>query len=272
METINHIHKITPAHTQVVEVPEKKIVKTIVISPDLNPESPREWDNLGTMYCWHHNYTLGDEQPKRDPNEQKIAMICEFDPDFEERFERQQDRLAAKTFSKEDWAEFHKWCQNTIDTHFDKYYISHDLYLYDHSGLTMSTGSFSCRWDSGQVGFIAVSKEKVRKEYGWPRLTKARVEKILGYLDGEVETYATYLEGAVYGFTIYEHDIDEDPHEGEYGDSCWGFYGYDFKKNSMTEHWPDDWETAYGLAYDYGYDDYDYRWERKHDTNPTHNR
>ena len=28
------------------------------------------------------------------------------------------------------------------------------LYLYDHSGITMSTGAFSCPWDSGQVGFI----------------------------------------------------------------------------------------------------------------------
>ena len=28
------------------------------------------------------------------------------------------------------------------------------LYLYDHSGLTMSTNDFGDRWDSGCVGFI----------------------------------------------------------------------------------------------------------------------
>ena len=40
------------------------------------------------------------------------------------------------------------------------------LYLYDHSGITMSTGSFCDSWDSGQVGFIYVTKEDIEKEYG----------------------------------------------------------------------------------------------------------
>ena len=42
------------------------------------------------------------------------------------------------------------------------------LYLYDHSGLAMSTGSFVGRahhaeWDSGQVGFIYMDKETAMK-------------------------------------------------------------------------------------------------------------
>lgn len=32
------------------------------IHQDDSPESPREWDNLGTMICDHPHYTLGDEQ------------------------------------------------------------------------------------------------------------------------------------------------------------------------------------------------------------------
>jgi len=31
-------------------------------------------------------------------------------------------------------------------------------FLYDHSGITMSTGPFSCPWDSGQVGFIYATR------------------------------------------------------------------------------------------------------------------
>ena len=34
------------------------------------------------------------------------------------------------------------------------------LYLYDHSGITMNTTGFSCGWDSGQVGFICISKKR----------------------------------------------------------------------------------------------------------------
>ncbi len=39
------------------------------------------------------------------------------------------------------------------------------LFLYDHSGITMNTTGFSCPWDSGQVGFIYVDAETIRKEY-----------------------------------------------------------------------------------------------------------
>ena len=31
------------------------------IFDDLNPCSPREFDNLGTMVCFHRRYNLGDE-------------------------------------------------------------------------------------------------------------------------------------------------------------------------------------------------------------------
>ena len=46
------------------------------------------------------------------------------------------------------------------------------LYLYDHSGITINTTGFSCRWDSGQVGFIYVTHEEIRKEFGVKRVTK----------------------------------------------------------------------------------------------------
>ena len=38
------------------------------------------------------------------------------------------------------------------------------LYLYDHSGITMSTGSFCDSWDSGQVGFISVNERLPERE------------------------------------------------------------------------------------------------------------
>lgn len=40
------------------------------------------------------------------------------------------------------------------------------LYLYDHSGLTMSTSDFGDRWDSGCVGFIYMDKATAMKEIG----------------------------------------------------------------------------------------------------------
>jgi hypothetical protein len=69
------------------------------------------------------------------------------------------------------------------------------LYLYDHSGITMSTSPFSCRWDSGQVGWTFVSKKKIREEYGVKRISKELIEKVTEMLEGEVRTYDMYLTG-----------------------------------------------------------------------------
>ena len=39
----------------------------LTVEVDADPASPREWDNLGVMVCWHRSYILGDVQPKEDP-------------------------------------------------------------------------------------------------------------------------------------------------------------------------------------------------------------
>ena len=151
----------------------------IKIYPDEDPESPREWDNLGTMLCKHRGYKLGDEKDSKDMSPEQIT-----------KFVNRKDVIALP------------------------------LFLLDHSGLWMRTGRFECDaqgWDTSHVGYIAVTFEKVKKEYGWKHVTKKRIEKIKGYLEGEVQTYSDYLEGAVIGYMI------EGP-GGKDMDSCWGFY------------------------------------------------
>ena len=91
------------------------------------------------------------------------------------------------------------------------------LYLYDHSGLTMATIPFSCPWDSGQVGCIVVGTEKVLKEWKRKKMSKGLRKKAFTVLQGEVETYDQYLRGEVYGYEIEK--------DGEFQDSCWGYFG-----------------------------------------------
>ena len=161
------------------------------IIQDHDPESPREWDNMGTMFCQHRNYCLGDKDAD-DPRDEEGNLPK------------------------------------------DILYLP--LYLYDHSGITMSTEPFSCPWDSGRVGIIYVTKEKIKQEYGWKVLTKARKEKILSYLENEVEVYDQYLTGDVYGYQVVETH-EEDGSEVE-TDSCWGFYGSDPATNGMDSYLP----------------------------------
>ena len=108
-----------------------------------------------------------------------------------------------------------------------------ELYLYDHSGITMSCAPFSCPWDSGQVGYIYATREQILKEYGGTRPTKGKREKARKLLAGEVETYDQYLTGDVWGYVV-EHEASG------WEDSCWGFYGSDYcedeAKSSIDRH------------------------------------
>jgi hypothetical protein len=100
------------------------------------------------------------------------------------------------------------------------------LFLYNHSGISMSTSRgypFDCPWDSGQVGVIYVTKEKVRAEYSCQRITQETLKKVLEVLRAEVEDYDHYLTGQVFGYVIEDK-------KGEHLDSCWGFYGMAYCK------------------------------------------
>jgi len=86
------------------------------------------------------------------------------------------------------------------------------LYIYDHSGITISLSPFSCRWDSGQVGFVQVPRKKMIEEFGKKIFTPALKARALEIAKGEVETLDCYVRGEVFGYVV-----DDD-------DSCWGYY------------------------------------------------
>jgi hypothetical protein len=152
---------------------------------DTDPESPRTWDNLGTMVCFHKRYELGDKTDYRT----------------------------------EDYDSWEELKEGIIKNEGEVVILP--LYLYDHSGITMSTSPFDCRWDSGQVGFIFVSKYKIKKE----GIDETKIEE---YLKGEVETYDQYLTGDVWGYKVYEIETCELGHEHKNEvESCYGMYGHD---------------------------------------------
>lgn len=73
----------------------------------------------------------------------------------------------------------------------------------------MSTESFSGRaphaeWDSGQVGWIYVSKEDALKEFDADKMTGAIRQKADALMRSEVAAYDSYLHGECYGFELYK--------------------------------------------------------------------
>jgi len=215
-------------------------VRRITIHRDNDPEDPRAWDNLGTMVCWHRRYRLGDEQPSEDPQDYLLGLAEQVKPGIEERLNAESEKMARNAsrylYNSAEWKqairEIDNYVNARVEATLDKHYIILELYLYDHSGITMRTSAFSDPWDSGKVGFIYVSREKVLKEYSWKVLTAKRRKQIAEYLDAEVRTYDQYLTGDVYGFTVEEHNNETG--EWEEIDSCWGFYGEDV--DSVHDH------------------------------------
>lgn len=179
---------------------------------------PRDWDNVGRMVCWHSRYKLGDEQPSRSADE----------------FFRE---LAAEHVGAQD---VDLIPEEHVARILEKYFIILPLYLFDHSGITMSTSSARFRacdsagWDWGHVGFIYCAKERAIAEC-------TTVEKATACMVGEVKTYAQYLEGDIWHF-VMEY-LDPITGDWEHTDSCGGFFGSDPQTNGMAEHLPQGAET-----------------------------
>jgi len=197
-------------------------------------DGPRDWDNLGTMVCFHNRYTLGDEQGG-DPQEYLENLACALDDTLEDRIYHWNEgdgwTYLARNFD-DPIAESDRRIERVVNRVLDEQVpVMLPLYLYDHSGITMRTTGFSCPWDSGQVGFIYVTKEKLRQEYSVKRVTGATIKRAEGVLKGEVETYDDYLTGNVWGYSIEVTSSEtcdtcgHTDHPTEFDDSCWGFYG-----------------------------------------------
>jgi len=171
--------------------------QTLKIFQDMSSFDPRDDDNLSEMYCFHNNYSLGDNHHINGDNYGSF------------------DEMVRDNTTKSD--------------------IILNLYLYDHGGITISHTPFGCRFDSGQVGFAVVPIKTIIHNYG-DNSPESR-EKALACMIAEIETYDMFLTGSVYGFTITEEETCNlgHTHETEI-DSCWGFFGYDHEASGLFDH------------------------------------
>lgn len=101
----------------------------------------------------------------------------------------------------------------------EKDVVSLPLYLYDHSGVTLTTSdNFTGyqSWDTSMVGYIITTKQEIRRWFNVKRVTKKILKKAIERLKVEVKVYNYFLNGEVYGWIVPELD-----------ESGWGYYGYE---------------------------------------------
>lgn len=168
----------------------------IEINYNTSPQNPREWNNASTVAVFHKRYDFGDEV------------------DF-----------TADQFNN--WDEMKSYIRKTY-----RPLAILPIFMYDHSGITINTTGFSCSWDSGQIGFIYTTQKHldtmgitIKNDESWVQF----IERLEGYLQSDIKILDQYINGEVFGFIIKDS-------EGERVDSCWGFYGSDFKNNGILDY------------------------------------
>jgi hypothetical protein len=184
---------------------------TIQVWDDDYADNPREWGNLGTL-------ALSDSawaEEKIGDQEDFFKLLLD-DEDYMLWVPEDQDYSAYDIDAEK--------AQRRIE----EKYIVMPVYKYEHGGVAYNTGGFSCPWDSGQNGYIYISKDDARREYSVKRISAKTLAKIHGGLEAEVETFSQAANGEVYGFTILDKD-------GDTIDSCGGCYGYDDGEGYMMQ-------------------------------------
>lgn len=282
------------------------------ITKDDMAESPREWDNLTIMACWHRRYALGDKMDKQTPEEfwKKLVNKYVSADEFLEAAKSgkfQDIRIVERPDNLVDVIDVHG-SSDTMTEYAEsldyealrpedvKTYVLEDLsiselmelmkpyaewlplWLYDHSGLTISCGTrvypYNDRWDSGQVGWIVALKDilmtntteilydadgnPIREAhhhqdgsvtYGVkcrPLTEETWRKRAVEIMQADVKLYDMYLRGETYYFTLYSAPVpdnseDADPDETpdwEEIDSCGGFYGDDLLENGILDDLP----------------------------------
>jgi len=139
------------------------------VKPDYDANNPRYYSDYGsTFVMWHGKYNFDDRKD-----------------------------IGIDTNDYSSWEEIEKAIVKKY-----KPVVILSVYMYDHSGITINTTGFSCSWDSGQIGFIFITKEDAEDYYGTTDTTKLKQ-----YLIEEIKVLNDYLVGSVY--SIYFRPKDD---------------------------------------------------------------
>lgn len=244
----------------------------IHIEQDYEPWNPRtERDgHVGHMMCWWNRYSLGDKNEFKDPedflndlvrgnvSEKKIINFVKSGKtsnELELKYNRSENLWELWGYWKV-WWDGNKVHHGIIKSNYPIGYLVDDiidamnfedkwtllesegfyylpLHIYEHGGITMNVGGFSCPWDSGQAGWIYTTKEEIFKCGGKIKSKKGNYIKVTArnwkeaaqkWLEDEVEEYDMYLQGECYGYIVDELEDAEEDEWNENVDSCWGFY------------------------------------------------
>lgn len=209
------------------------LIGRLTMDIDECAESPREWDNIATIISKGGDWDISDNGWRMNAEE------------FAEFLHKKLDKKCPEIKGLED-------IDHIVNCGSAKNYIvCKPVYMYDHSGQTISLYPFGCPWDSGCCGYVFVFKDKILKEFSDANDDNWR-DKAEEVIKSEIDIYDDYIQGNVYGYCLEEgHAVEHKDlvtgaiwisTEYEVVDSCCGFYG-DCSLDILHAALGDDWEV-----------------------------
>ena len=192
---------------------------------------------LGVMLTWHPGYELGGgkhDERVREPDFDVQCPVCEGTGELTVFLLDRTEVVDPEQVGLDDWRlPDCAWCEGAGDVELHPAAwakqvhgarVCLPLHFYEHSGITMSAGTFGqrpgypfdCPWDAGIVGIVFDTAE-TRKECGWEERSDDEIE---ADLRNEISYYARYLEGDVRFWRV------EDDETG-FLEDCGGILGDD---------------------------------------------
>lgn len=186
--------------------------KTIVeVSQDEWADSPREWDNLGTIFSGIMNRPIVENESEFGSWDELMEHygVEQSGTDMDAMY---RDIESIRTAASE---------RGDVVLPISAY-IHGDTDIY----VGLPEDHFDGQWDCTFVGFIMTDAETIRKEYG--NNDAHTQDMVKDILEEEVEDLSQYYRGEVYCFTEYDR-------HGEVIDACGGFFSDDVANNFTSD-------------------------------------
>lgn len=213
------------------------IAYRLTIENDDIQENPyTEWDNVGYFVNYHRNYSFGNSNMKSPFNIERFIHEVNSECSFNKEESIYLYKLLERIENGKDI---------TIE-HVEKVAIILPVYCYEHGGVTLSTGRFSCPWDSGQIGYLVCPKSEARVEWG-----KVYSKRAIACMASELKTFDMILQGYQYWFRLEKFEktellqglsddelieyLEENESEWNESDSCGGYIGDTWEYSGMYD-------------------------------------